>query len=114
MRKPVFAYAKTNAQISCAVTAQLISAFVLATQEYNFSSTYTQTLKILAFFSGCTDWFVSDLVLNPKAGFLTLQLKNEMSISDLSLAVPITNSLTFIFTSISGRLLGEKMPSKSE
>ena len=28
----VFAYAKTKAQISCAVTAQLISAFVFATQ----------------------------------------------------------------------------------
>ena len=31
MRKPVFAYAKTKMQISCAVTAQLISAFVFAT-----------------------------------------------------------------------------------
>ena len=32
MRKPVcFAYAKTRTQISCAVTAQLISAFVFAT-----------------------------------------------------------------------------------
>ena len=30
MRKPDFAYAKTKAQISCAVTAQLISAFVFA------------------------------------------------------------------------------------
>ena len=32
MRKPVFAYAKTKPQISCAVTAQLISAFVFATK----------------------------------------------------------------------------------
>ena len=32
MRKPDFAYAKTMAQISCAVTAQLTSAFVFATQ----------------------------------------------------------------------------------
>ena len=33
MRKPLFfAYAKTKTQISCAVTAQLISAFVFATQ----------------------------------------------------------------------------------
>ena len=31
MRKPVFAYAKPKTQISCAVTAQLISAFVFAT-----------------------------------------------------------------------------------
>ena len=32
MRKPDFTYAKTKAQISCAVTAQLISAFVFATR----------------------------------------------------------------------------------
>ena len=31
MRKPFFAYAKTKTQISCAVTAQLISAFVFGT-----------------------------------------------------------------------------------
>ena len=30
LRKPAFAYAKTKALISCAVTAQLISAFVFA------------------------------------------------------------------------------------
>ena len=30
MRKPAFAYAKTKTQISCAVTAQVISAFVFA------------------------------------------------------------------------------------
>ena len=32
MRKPAFAYAKTKTQISFAVTAKLISAFVFATQ----------------------------------------------------------------------------------
>ena len=31
VRKPDFTYAKTKVQISCAVTAELISAFVLAT-----------------------------------------------------------------------------------
>ena len=31
LRKPLFAYVKTKTQISCAVTAQLISAFVFAT-----------------------------------------------------------------------------------
>ena len=31
VRKPAFVYAKTKAQISCAVTAQLISALVFAT-----------------------------------------------------------------------------------
>lgn len=29
--------------------------------------------------------------------------------TDISLAVPITNSLTFVFTILSGRLLGEKI-----
>ncbi|KAK6188755.1 hypothetical protein SNE40_004869 [Patella caerulea] len=35
-----------------------------------------------------------------------------LSSADLSLAVPITNSLTFIFTSLSSRLLGEKIPNR--
>ena len=36
MRKPAFAYAKTKMQISFAVTAKLISAFVSATQIVQF------------------------------------------------------------------------------
>ena len=36
MRKPDFAYAKTKAQISFAVTAKLISAFVFATRIVHF------------------------------------------------------------------------------
>ena len=36
MRNPFFAYAKTKAQISCAVIAQLISAFVFATRVVQF------------------------------------------------------------------------------
>ena len=32
LENQIFAYAKTKPQISCAVTAQLISAFVFATQ----------------------------------------------------------------------------------
>lgn len=31
---------------------------------------------------------------------------------DLSLAVPVTNSLTFVFTALVGWILGEKLPSK--
>ena len=41
MRKPDFAYAKTKAQISCAVTAQLISDFAFAA----FFSTIPLILK---------------------------------------------------------------------
>ena len=36
MRKPIFAYAKTKTQISCAVTAKLISTFVFATRIVQF------------------------------------------------------------------------------
>ena len=39
MRKPVFVYEKTNAQISCLVTMQLTSAFAFSTkivQSLNF------------------------------------------------------------------------------
>ena len=36
MRKPVFAYAKTKTQISFAVTAKLISAFVFASRKIQF------------------------------------------------------------------------------
>ena len=45
MRKPVLAYAKTKTQISFAVTAKLISAFVFATrivQSLNFLNTTFQ------------------------------------------------------------------------
>ena len=33
--------------------------------------------------------------------------------ADISLAVPITNSLTFLVTSIAGRLMGEQSPSNT-
>ena len=33
--------------------------------------------------------------------------------ADISLAVPITNSLTFLVTSIAGRMMGEKAPTNS-
>ena len=36
MRKPDFAYAKTKAQISCAVLAQLTRAFVFVTRIVQF------------------------------------------------------------------------------
>ena len=36
MRKPAFAYAKTKTQISCAVTTELISAFVFAIKIVQF------------------------------------------------------------------------------
>ena len=58
-----FVYVKTKAQISCAVTAQLISVFVFATYiVYNPSTFKIRNFKPLA----CTARFVSDLVGNPE------------------------------------------------
>ena len=52
--KTDFCICKTKAQISCAVTVQLISAFV-------FAILYFLNFKPLL----CTAWFVKDLVRNP-------------------------------------------------
>ena len=58
MRKPDFAYVKTKAQISCSVTAQLISAFVFATwiEQSLFSLNpkfQASSLLLLLFLSVC-------------------------------------------------------------
>ena len=55
-----FAYAKKELLISCAVTTQLISAFVFATWLNS---------KPLAIFCGYTAQFVSNLVRNPEDRF---------------------------------------------
>ena len=55
-----FAYAKTKTQISFAVTAKLISAFVFAIPLLS---------KPLAIFCGCAVRFVSDQVGNPEDRF---------------------------------------------
>ena len=62
----IFAYAKTKAQISCAVTAHLISAIVFATQIVHSGLFFLNTdFKPLETVCGCTAWFVLDLVGNP-------------------------------------------------
>ena len=48
MRKPDFAYAKTKAQINCAVTALLISAFVFAIWIVKFRSPLITNFKLLS------------------------------------------------------------------
>ena len=50
MRKPDFAYAKTKPQISCAVTAQLISAFVFVTWIVQFVLYLYQIFQDSSFF----------------------------------------------------------------
>ena len=71
MRKPVFAYAKTKAQISCALTTQLISAFLFAKQivkSLYFLDPKFQGSSHLLWLHG-TAPFVSDLVGNPEDRF---------------------------------------------
>ncbi|XP_052776534.1 transmembrane protein 234 homolog [Mya arenaria] len=56
-----------------------------------------------------TNWkYIIPFVIN-QSGSVLYYL--TLASADLSLAVPITNSLTFIFTAISGHLLGEKVSS---
>ena len=70
-KTPSFAYAKTKAQISFAVTAKLISAFVFAPRIVQFL--YFLKPKFpgfnLAIFCACTVRFVSDLGGNPEGRF---------------------------------------------
>ena len=75
MIKPDFAYAKTKALISFAVTLKLISAIVFATQ---CTIPHLHTAKISSFQHSfvtvqaglCGTWLVT-----PKTGFLALRLK---------------------------------------
>ena len=72
MRKPTFFICKkTKVQISCADTAQLISAFVFATkivQSLCFINLKVQA-SYLAMFCGCTAPLVLNLVGKPKERF---------------------------------------------
>ena len=61
MRKPAFAYAKTKPQISCAVTVQLISAFVFAIRIVQFL--YYLNPKFQA--SGHLLWLYSPVCVGP-------------------------------------------------
>ena len=61
MRKPAFAYAKTKAQISFAVTAKLISAFVFATRKVK--SLYLLNPKFQA--SNHLLWLYSPVCVGP-------------------------------------------------
>ena len=70
MRKTgFFAYAKTMRQISFAVTAKLISAFVFTTWKVQSLYFLNTKFKPPAIFCGCKARFVSDLVGNPEHGF---------------------------------------------
>ncbi|XP_070556000.1 transmembrane protein 234 homolog [Ptychodera flava] len=57
-----------------------------------------------------TNWkYIVPFLIN-QSGSLVYYL--TLASADLSLAVPITNSLTFIFTTLTGKILGEKIGNK--
>ena len=51
--------------------------------------------------------YVVPFLINQTGSYVTIGQ------ADISLAVPITNSLTFLVTSIAGRLMGEQSPSNT-
>ena len=65
----LFAYAKTKAQISCVVIAQLISAFVFATQIVQSLYFLNTNFKSLAIFCVCTARLALDLAGIPEDRF---------------------------------------------
>ena len=93
VRKPAFAYAKTKTQISCAVTAQLISAFVFATlieQPLHFlNPKFRASSHLLLLYSR----FVSDLA----SLFLTWSLTLK------TCCLPIRHKTNFVKMHILGR-----------
>ena len=70
MRKSAFSYAKTKTPVSCAVTAQLISAFVFATRIvhslYFLNPKFQASSHLLRLY---TARFVLDQVKNPEDRF---------------------------------------------
>ena len=74
----IFAYAKTKAQISCAVTVKLISTFVFATRIVQFL--FFLNFKGLANFCSCTCRFVSEAGANPEKQFScdAAQISNKL------------------------------------
>ena len=71
MRKAVFTYRKTKAQIGCAVTVQLISVyiFILEIVQFLYSILYIRNFNRIAIFYGCKTRFISDVVENNEDRF---------------------------------------------
>ena len=94
----MFAYAKKKTQISCAVTAQLISAFVFASQIEPSILFLHPVFKLLPLFCDCADQFLSDLVGNLEDWFSRV----------VGLQVPVDRVCTFCFEKLSMALKREK------
>ena len=71
MRKPAFCICENKTQISFAVTAKLISAFVFARQIVQFLFYLNPKFQASSHLvlCGCTARFMSDLVGNPEDRF---------------------------------------------
>ena len=99
MRKLIFAYAKTKAQISFEVTAKLISAFVFAERivQYLFflNPKFPASSHLCLYRSVCVKLFRNHIV-----GFLMTRLISIGPIINLIMAITATVKLicAFVFT----------------
>ena len=76
MRKPAFAYAKTKTQISFAVTAKLISAFVFRYIDSTIPLlSKSEILSVLLFSEAVQPGLCQTWSETPKTGFLRTRLK---------------------------------------
>ena len=57
----IYMYAKTKGEISCKLTGKLVGVFVCAIQIH--------VVQASIYLLGCTAWFMTDLVGNPKDWF---------------------------------------------
>ena len=75
MGKPTICIGENKAAVSFALTAKLISAFVLATRIVQFLYFLNPKFQAQTIFCDCTGWFVLDLVRTQIVGFLMHRLK---------------------------------------
>lgn len=78
-------------------------------EDVKASSLMKQFVKEIAFLVTNVKYIIPFLVNQSGSVLYFLTLQN----ADLSLAVPVTNSLTFVFTGIAGWLLGEEKVNKN-
>ena len=106
MRKLVFAYAKTKTQISCAVTAQLISAFVFSTPTVQFLFFLNPKFQASSHFLWVYNLVCADLVGNPEDRFSHNEAQFTFVTSECSLRIK--------FISIFFPILSSEKPSVHE
>ena len=90
-RKTFFAYAKTKSQISCAVTAQLISAFVFAYRIVDWPPSYVHYHPIIPCSITSINIFLYELPLFLGSEHRTGEKRNGClrNLADTSLSSPV-------------------------